>query len=189
MKLAPMRYKDYIWPHNPKVYSINFQRRMGTGKVPFGRFYLQDLGLEHRVMRGEGEFVGAGAYSEFKKLASVFYSEGPGLLVHPVWQSVSAYFVALSLAQEPRADYVKYRFEFWEVYNGERTGLSETGEKKKPASGGKPEGGGQWHTVVRGESLWSIAAKYGRTLTDVIALNPQLKNPNLIFAGERIRVK
>ena len=87
-----MRYKDYVWPHNPRVYTIEYKRTMGARKVPFGRYHLQDLGPAQRVMRGEGEFVGEGAYGEFKKLATVFYAGGPGLLVHPVWQTSNAYF-------------------------------------------------------------------------------------------------
>ena len=74
MKLAAMRYKDYVWPHNPRVYTIEYERRMGARKVPFGRYFLQDLGPAQRVMRGEGEFVGEEAYAEFKRLASVFYT-------------------------------------------------------------------------------------------------------------------
>ena len=73
MKLAAMRYKDYVWPHNPRTYTIDYERRMAAQKVPFGRYHLQDLGLTRRVMKGEGEFVGPTAYEEFKKLASVFY--------------------------------------------------------------------------------------------------------------------
>ena len=71
-----MRYKDYVWPHNPRVYTIEYKRTMGARKVPFGRYHLQDLGPAQRVMRGEGEFVGEGAYGEFKKLATVFYAGG-----------------------------------------------------------------------------------------------------------------
>ena len=37
VKLAAMRYKDYVWPHNPRVYTIDYQRTMGERKVPFGR--------------------------------------------------------------------------------------------------------------------------------------------------------
>ena len=68
MSLAAMRYKSFVWPHNPQVYSIEFQRKMAVNKVPFGRFYLQDLGMTRRVMRGTGEFVGAGAYERMKEL-------------------------------------------------------------------------------------------------------------------------
>ena len=38
MRLASMRYKDYVWPHNPRVYTIEYKRTMGARKVPFGRY-------------------------------------------------------------------------------------------------------------------------------------------------------
>ena len=97
MILSPMRYKSYTWPHNPRVYTIDYQRVMAVHKVPFGGYQLQDLGLTRRVMKGEGEFSGEGAYDEFKKLACVFYEVGPGLLVHPLWQVANTYFAALRL--------------------------------------------------------------------------------------------
>ena len=114
MKLERMRYKTFVWPHNPRTYAITYERKMAVNKVPFGRYYLQDLGLTRRVMRGEGEFVGEGAYDTFKELATLFYEDSPGLLVHPVWQASKAWLVGLTLGQEPRENYVKYTFEFWE---------------------------------------------------------------------------
>lgn len=26
MLLSPMRFKNFVWPHNPRVYSIAFER-------------------------------------------------------------------------------------------------------------------------------------------------------------------
>ena len=43
MLLSPMRYKDYTWPHNPRVYSIDYERKMAVHKTPFGLYHLQDL--------------------------------------------------------------------------------------------------------------------------------------------------
>lgn len=186
-----MRYKDYVWPHNPRVYSIGFQRAMGAAKVPFGRYLLQDLGPGQRVMEGEGEFVGADAYDQFKQLATVFYSDGPGLLVHPIWQISNAYFVELSLTQEPRSDYVKYRFVFWEGYDGHNTGLAVsggTGSGQTGSAATATAAQGQWYTVVRGDTMWAIARRYGMSLTALVALNPQIKNPNLILVGQKVRV-
>ena len=58
MRLTPMRYKDYIWPHNPATYSITYERQVAVHKVPFGRYCMQDLGLGCRITRGQGEFSG-----------------------------------------------------------------------------------------------------------------------------------
>ena len=189
MNLVPMTFKGFVWPHNPRVYTITFERKMANYKVPFGRHYLQSLGQTRRVLRGEGEFVGEGAYDKFKELASIFYEETPGMLVHPVWVAATAWFVGLELRQEPRSDYVRYSFEFWEVYSGLTDKLEERANGAAAPSGGT-EGGGQaaYHTVARGDTLWAIANRYGVSLSAIIQWNPQIKNPNLIRPGERVRV-
>lgn len=188
MALTPMQYKGFVWPHNPRTYSIRYQRRMAVHKVPFGRYAMQDLGLSRRIMTGEGEFYGPGAYDTFKKLAAVFYSGGPGTLVHPVWQSARAYFVDLSLTQEPRTDYVRYTFTFWEDCDQYGQTAAKTAVSQTESTARRTESG-QYHTVVRGETLWGIARAWGVTLADLLALNPQISNPNVVTAGQKVRVK
>lgn len=194
MNLTPMRYKSYTWPHNPRVYSIDFQRAVAAHKMPFGLYQFQDLGMGHRVMEGEGEFVGKGAYEEFQRLACVFYENGPGLLIHPLWQVANAYFVALRVEQEPRPDYVRYSFAFWEE-DGGYTGLATRPSGPAPAEpgggGGPVQSAGQpaYHQVAKGDTLWALAGRYGLTLAELVALNPQIKNPNLIRVGEEVRVR
>ena len=188
MELRPMQYKGFVWPHNPRTYTITYDRQVAVHKVPFGRYAMQDLGMTHRVMRGEGEFVGPEAYDTFRALASVFYEGGPGTLLHPVWQSAQVYFVALALTQEPRKDYVRYTFTFWETYSRYRDTLAPAGasdEGSGSQSGGGPTSpGGRTHTVAQGETLWGIAQAWGVTLGELLAKNPQLKNPNVIQPGQ-----
>lgn len=188
MELRPMQYKGFVWPHNPRTYTITYDRQVAVHKVPFGRYAMQDLGMTHRVMRGEGEFVGPEAYDTFRALASVFYEGGPGTLLHPVWQSAQVYFVALALTQEPRKDYVRYTFTFWETYSRYRDTLAPAGasdEGSTPQTEGRTTApGGRTHTVAQGETLWGIAQAWGVTLGELLAKNPQLKNPNVIQPGQ-----
>ena len=113
--MEPMQYKGFVWPHNPRTYTIDFTRQTALQKIPMGDYNLQDLGRSCREMRGEGEFYGPMAYDTFKALATVFYEGGPGVLIHPVWQTANAYMTELQLRQEPRKDYVAYQFEFREA--------------------------------------------------------------------------
>lgn len=189
MNLSPMRYKNYVWPHNPRVYEIGFERKMVSHHVPFGRSVLQGMGMDHRVLRGEGEFVGPGAYREFQKLATVFYDEAPGILVHPVWQTANAWFVSLSVQQEPTEDYVRYAFEFWECFDGYHRGLRQvsagSASESAPAQTGTEE---TCYTVAPGDTLYRIARDNGMELADLVALNPQIRNINLIHPGDKIRI-
>lgn len=184
MTLAPMRFKTFIWPHNPERYSISYERRMAMHEIPFGSYRLQELGQTRRIIRGEGEFVGQDAYETFKKLAGVYYAGGPGTLTHPVWSGMQAYFVSLTLTQEPREDYVRYAFAFWECFSGETepalTRQTETTEAAKSAA--------QWHDVVSGDTLWGIALRYDTSVEKLLGLNPAIRNPNLILAGARLRI-
>ena len=44
------------------------------------------------------------------------------------------------------------------------------------------------YTVVRGDTLWKIAVRNQISLTEIISANPQIKNPDLIYPGEKITV-
>ncbi len=185
MQLTPMRFKDFTWPHNPAVYRVEYRRRLAVHPVPFGRCVLEELGGAYRVLSGEGVFAGPWAYQQFQRLAEVFREGGPGLLVHPVWQTERAYFASLEAAEEPLPDFVRYRFEFWEDWTGydaaltEQTAVSGSGTPEVPASPAAV-------TVRRGDTLWGIARAHGVTLAALIRANPQIKNPNLIRPGEAV---
>ena len=190
MNLTPMRYKDYVWPYNPETCAVTWERRIVPQKIPFGGYCLQDMGLTCRVMRGEGTFTGPGAYEEFQKLSAVFRSDGPGLLVHPVWQTASAYFASLELQEEPLPDYVRYTFVFWEQ-ESTSVGLIPVPVETAAVSGGgsgSTDGKKAVYTVRKGDTLWGISNRYGVTLGSLIEQNPQIKNPNLIYPGDKVVV-
>lgn len=44
------------------------------------------------------------------------------------------------------------------------------------------------YTVQKGDSLWKIAVKYQIGLSEIIGANPQIKNPALIYPGDKVTV-
>ena len=44
------------------------------------------------------------------------------------------------------------------------------------------------YTVKSGDTIWKIAVKHQVGMSEIIAANPQIKNPNLIFPEQRVCV-
>lgn len=168
-----MRFKDFIWPNNPYSYSLTTSRELATHRFPGRGYCLEDMGKGIQVLTGEGEFYGAGAYETMGALLRVFEDGGAGILVHPVIRMKRALFQELELLQEPREDYVRYRFSFWEDGSG-----VEVLQQKSGSSGS--------HSVQAGESLWQIAERYNTTVEELLNANHWIKNPNVLTAGKRV---
>lgn len=49
-------------------------------------------------------------------------------------------------------------------------------------------GGGDYYVVRPGDSLWSIAQRYGTTVPELTRLS-KLNNPNLVYPGQVLRVR
>lgn len=46
-----------------------------------------------------------------------------------------------------------------------------------------------YHLVQKGETLGGIAAMYHTSVANLMSLNPRIKNANMIYAGEVIRIR
>ncbi|TVY11925.1 LysM peptidoglycan-binding domain-containing protein [Paenibacillus cremeus] len=44
------------------------------------------------------------------------------------------------------------------------------------------------HTVVQGDTLWKLGKAWGVPLGDMVAANPQLKNPNVLMTGDIVYI-
>ena len=48
--------------------------------------------------------------------------------------------------------------------------------------------GNNYYTVKKGDTLGAIAGRYHTTVANLMALNPHIKNANVIYAGDVIRL-
>ena len=44
------------------------------------------------------------------------------------------------------------------------------------------------HTVVRGDTMWKLAVQYQVGTSEIIASNPQVSNPDLIYPGQILTI-
>jgi LysM repeat protein len=79
---------------------------------------------------------------------------------------------------------VSYAFEFVEDESRPLT----SGAAVSTGSNSGQTGSSRTYTVKKGDSLWRIAKMYNLTLNQIIKLNPQIKNPNLIYVGQTVYV-
>ena len=67
------------------------------------------------------------------------------------------------------------------VYEGHRLAV--------PAGSSIPDTGvGQVYTVVRGDTLRKIAARFDTSVDEILKINPHIKNANLIYPGDKINI-
>lgn len=171
MELERMKYKDYTWPHNPSNLKITHKRDVKEVRIPYGESVLQDMGAYRQVIEGQGAFFGANALADYSALEKVFTSGGAGTLSLPGMPARTAVFSSLTVAEEPRPDYVRYTFVFIEDSSGS---VSATTQGKR------------FHTVSAGENMWILADMYGTTVDTLMSLNPDVKWPGDLSVGERV---
>lgn len=188
--LAPMQYRDFVWPNNPRVFEVEYRRTLHSYKLPFSGYVVQNLGLQNKVIRGEGEFVGPDAYDSFRRLAALFEENKGGKLVHPVWPTMRAYFAKLSLKQEPKEEYISYSFEFWEYLGSTFEDVSEAIDNTDYGNPIADITRVRYYSVTDNETLRTISASKGVPLATLQTLNPSITDPDATIAyGKLIRIR
>ena len=110
--MEKMCYKTFVWPHNPHTYQEVCVREPVYEKNEAKEDVFQGMGPLKRTITGSGVFFGETAAASYQALAKLFEETSAGNLAHPVWGSRYCYFAGLELTQEPKDNYVSYRFTF-----------------------------------------------------------------------------
>lgn len=68
-----------------------------------------------------------------------------------------------------------------DVYLSNQNNSSEEDEKNETNQ--------EYYIVQSGDNLWNISQKFDTTIDNLLKLNPQITNPNLIYVGQKIKIK
>jgi LysM repeat protein len=69
------------------------------------------------------------------------------------------------------------------IYVGQYLKIPNTGGYVPPAPSG-----GSTYAIQRGDTLRKLAARWGVSVNDIVAANPQIYNPSLIYVGQIINI-
>lgn len=174
MNLEIMKFKNYVWPHNPSTINISVKRDLKEAMVPFKGPIFQDFGREKRIVSGSGQFFGENCLSQFESLFLVFKQGGSGYLYLPGINSFVAVFKELEMVGNSTPNILNYNFEFWEDLSLDAINSNIQND---------------YYTVLDGDSLWNIASKFEIPIETLLALNPNIKNLNQLTAGEKVRLQ
>ena len=114
-----LSFKTFVWPQNPTTY-----REVATRTPEYytqdGETYYRGMSNLKRTISGTGVFYGEDAYEQYLKLQKLMNEMSAGNLAHPIFGIRYCYFTLLEVTQEPKENYVNYRFEFTQaLMNGE----------------------------------------------------------------------
>ena len=110
-----MRFRNFTWPNEPSSLRVTGRRRTAMLEEPGGGWTLQDLGTAARTVTGEGVFFGEAAYESLRTLETLLAQGGAGALTLPHVGTLQAVLTELEAEQEPRENFVRYRFTFVEA--------------------------------------------------------------------------
>jgi LysM repeat protein len=182
-----LSFGGWVLPHNPSTFTMSYENRIITHDYPdLNISETENLGLSSRVFSGEGAFYGPLAWSNFSQLSTMAYFNDVRILTHPNYGSFNARIRKLTSKEEPTPDFVAYDFEFIEHsdWNLITQIIAPTVSASTPSSAGA-----NYYTVVKGDTLWGISKKYYGTGTKwptiADANKSQIKNPNLIYPGQK----
>lgn len=174
MNLNVMKFKNYVWPHNPSTINVSVKRDLKEVMIPFKGSAIQDYGREKRIVSGSGQFFGDDCIEQFDSLFFVFKQGGRGYLSLPGMDSFLAVFKELKLVGNSMPNVLTYSFEFWEELPSDIADLSLHED---------------FYTVLEGDTLWSIAAKLEIPVETLLALNTNIKSPNQLVPGKKVRLR
>ena len=164
-----MSFGNYVFPVNPYMIKISHNRTTAVQRTPKGNDVVSDMGVNCRIVSGEGELFGDDCHEKFLYLKSIFENGGTGVLYIPSQKPMYAVFKELELMAEDIEGVIRYRFVFYESF-----------DKRLPTK--------YIRCIADGKkSLWDIAFENGCDIETLMETNPDISRPDMLVpAGKEV---
>lgn len=169
-----MRFMGYSLNHNPHTIQVTDTANISQEAIPFNHPLVFNIGVSAIVVKGEGVFYGENAFEQYLELRSLYKKCEIGVLSLSGIEPFNAYLEKLELKCVPKDNYVEYKFIFIEVP-----------EAKSKENSTAPE----FYIIYNDEDLWDVSSRFNIPIENLVRLNPQLKSPCCVSAGDRIRIR
>ncbi len=170
MILSLMSFGDFHWLHNPLEIKIENRRLVYNEIHPQRGEKLYESGNGCRVITGRGELLGDDCIDKFRELYEVFKKGESRMLSLPIFGPIYAKFTALEVLGNSTPDLLTYSFEFTEAD-------SFSFEERK-----------EYVKAKEGETLFDIAFNERVSVDELVSYNPQIKRPDKLISGERVKL-
>ncbi len=165
-----MRYKGFTFRVNPLSVEITASDSESKYTLPFKGEVVVSKGAGCRLVKGKGVLKGEDCIEQYAELRALYMKGGEGVLSLPGLMPFKAFFTKLVAGADVTPDRISYSFEFTE----------ESSER--------PDTLPELHTVKEGETLYDIAFEYGVKTEKLLMINPDIKRPDELEKGHRLRL-
>ena len=166
-----MRFAGVYLSHNPKALKFTRKNEHSSQRLLSGGRSESTLG-DIGSVSGRAELYGESCQSDLHLLQELCAGRADEVLSIPYLGAMRAVLTDLTLAAEPKADYIAVDFVFTAAQ-----GRAVSEIKCAP-----------YYTANSRDNLWDIAYKFGKDVTELVRLNPHIRYINEIEWGERVRL-
>ncbi len=172
MSGAMMRFAGVSLSHDPKNLKLTKKKKLSSKRLLSGR---QTLETSEQIIgvSGRGELCGKSCMEDLYKLLRLSKSCEADVLSMPYLGAIRAVLTDISLAGEPRADYIAVDFVF-----------ERAPDTAHPEIMCAPV----YEVTNSGENLWDIAYRFGKDINELVRINTHIRHIENIAQGERVRL-
>ncbi len=171
MKEFKMRFKDFVFPSNPKKIEISTKRDIAVASLFSSKSDVQSISQKPIVVSGNGTFYGNEAEGVCTLLSHLLKQGTPGELHCPSLYPINAYFEQFTYSENAMKDGLDYSFSFIEVCSDKKESVEL-----------------DYTFALMDENAFDIAKRMNVSVDKIMDLN-DFPNPFNITEGERVKLK